>query len=57
LDVYTDSLNHWLDRAIRELRRAALTVPGNAARIKDADHNTLSTDLQQLEALTGRAAS
>ncbi|MEO7067258.1 MAG: dynamin family protein [Rhodanobacter sp.] len=55
MDVYANSLNNWLDRAVRELRRAALAVPELGAVTTGADHNTLHADLRQLEALLDQA--
>ena len=55
LDTYANDLNDWLDRSMRELRRALLAQPSHAAAAKDMDHDTLRVDLQHLEALLGQA--
>ncbi len=57
LEVYANSLNDWLDCGVRELRRAALTMPGQAALAANADHDALRSDLQQLETLLGNGLS
>ena len=54
LDVCANGLNDWLDRAIRQLRRAALAQPSHAAVAKDTNRDMLRADLQQLEAVLGQ---
>jgi GTP-binding protein EngB required for normal cell division len=55
-DVYASGLNDWLDQVVRELRRAALAVPGHGTVTPAADHDTLRADLQRLDALLGATA-
>ena len=55
LDVYASGLNHWLDCAVRELRRAALALPDHATVAADTDLDMLRADLQQLEPLLGQS--